>query len=137
MIAASLRRPSQSGLSRRAAFTLLEVLVVVAIIVVLASVASIAVFGELERAKDRKADQDMMALEKAYKLVVLANAGEVNSSNFQLGMLADRLEQGSASFNDPFGGQYQFTFQQGESGDERIQFFTFNKKGEKLVWPRY
>jgi general secretion pathway protein G len=138
MIAVSIRRPNQSRLSRRAAFTLLEVMVVVAIIVVLASVASIAVLGELERAKDRKAEQDMMALEKVYKMKVLESGGNLGPDNFQIGILADRLEQGSASFNNPYGtGQYQFRFVPGESGDMRIQFYTTNPKGVEINWPRY
>jgi general secretion pathway protein G len=138
MIAVSIHRPNQSRLSRRAAFTLLEVMVVVAIIVVLASVASIAVLGELERAKDRKAEQDMMALEKVYKLKVMETGGTLGPDSFQIEMLADRLEQGMASLQNPYGtGQYQFRFAPSESGVPRIQFYTQNPKGVEINWPKY
>lgn len=52
---------------RRAGFTLLEVLVVVAILVILAGVASISVFRYLEDAKVGRAKNDMLAIKKAYE----------------------------------------------------------------------
>jgi general secretion pathway protein G len=61
----------QRQAARRQAFTLMEVLVVVAILVILAGAASIYVFGELDRAKDDRAKADVSTLARAceaYKL---------------------------------------------------------------------
>lgn len=122
----------------RPGFTLLEVLVVVAILVILASVAGIAVFSFLDDAKVNKATLDMQALETAYKALALQNAGELNSSNFELSMLIPRITQGQAGLIDPWNQPYQFTFVQStDTGEERIQFSTINPKtGEQIVWPR-
>jgi general secretion pathway protein G len=135
MIALEARRRNLSG--RRSAFTLLEVLVVVAILVVLASVASIAVFRYLEESREDKATLDMQALEKSYKTLVVKSGGEVNSQNFNLGMLVPYLETGEAALIDPWGKPYMFRFGQSTAGDERIQFYTLNKDGTReLVWPK-
>lgn len=53
--------------NRRAGFTLLEVLVVVAILVILAGTAAISVFRYLEDAKVGRAKNDMLAIKKAYE----------------------------------------------------------------------
>jgi general secretion pathway protein G len=121
---------------RRNAFTLLEVLVVVAILVVLASVASIAVFRYLEESREDKATLDMQAMEKAYKALVLKTDQEVNASTFQLQMLTPYFDQGTNALVDPWGQPYNFRFGASEGGDERIQFFTTTPKGKELVWPR-
>src|SRR3954453_22212587 len=60
-----IRPPHTPRAARRAAFTLLEVLIVVAIIVVLAGVSSIYVFRYLEDAKEGRAKADVKTLEKA------------------------------------------------------------------------
>jgi prepilin-type N-terminal cleavage/methylation domain-containing protein len=62
----TVRTASQKA-ARRAGFTLLEVLVVVAILVILAGTASIAVFRYLEDAKVGRAKNDMLTIKKAYE----------------------------------------------------------------------
>lgn len=131
-----LLTPVRRTTTRRDAFTLLEVLVVVAILIVLASVATFAVLPQLEASKNSKAELDMKTLESAYKAVALESAGDVNSSTFNMGMLTQKLDQGSAALLDPWGQEYQFRFVASESGEERIQFFTTTPKGVQLVWPR-
>lgn len=122
----------------RPGFTLLEVLVVVAILVILASVAGIAVFSFLDDAKINKATLDMQALETAYKAISLQNGGDINSSNFDITQLIPRITQGQQGLIDPWQQQYQFRFiQSGDTGEERIQFYTYNPKtNEEIVWPR-
>ena len=66
MLLTTVQTARRSAL-RRAGFTLLEVLVVVAILVILAGVASISVFRYLEDAKVGRAKNDMLAIKKAYE----------------------------------------------------------------------
>ncbi len=114
----------------RSAFTLLEVLVVVAILVVLASVSSIYVFRYLEDAKKDKAIIDMQVLEKTYKAAIMKNGGE----EVTLQQMIPLLEQGSNALNDPWGGTYQMRMIQSEVGP-RPQFYTVHQ-GEEIFWPR-
>ena len=58
-------RTARRKAARRAAFTLLEVLIVVAILVILASAASISLFRYLEDAKVGRAKTDMRVIEQA------------------------------------------------------------------------
>jgi general secretion pathway protein G len=131
---------SQSRTRRlyRPGFTLLEVLVVVAILVILASVAGIAVFSFLDEAKENKATLDMQALETAYRAISLQSAGEIGPNNFDLSMLIPKITQGQAGLIDPWNNPYQFRFvQSSDTGEDRIQFFTFNPKTNvEIVWPR-
>jgi general secretion pathway protein G len=121
---------------RRSAFTLLEVLVVVAILVVLASVASIAVFKYLDDAKEDKAILDMQAIDRAYQSFCLKNGVDAGTE-INLDELAPLLEQGSQSLFDPWQQKYAMTPQQGENGQMRAQFHTTNPKNQKqLFWPR-
>ena len=68
-------QPRTRSVSRRAAFTLLEVLVVVAIILVLASVATVATMSSLEDAKIDKTKMNLKQAEKAAKTAITKNDG--------------------------------------------------------------
>jgi general secretion pathway protein G len=114
---------------RRAAFTLLEVLVVVAILLVLASVASIAVFRYLEEAKVDRAKLDMQALVTAYEGYQIKNGGVPPESVVEL---VPYLKQGQSALVDPWGNQYSYQILPTDTGD-RVQFFTTGNI--KVVWP--
>jgi general secretion pathway protein G len=108
---------------RRSAFTLLEVLVVVAILVVLASVASIYVFRYLEDAKIDKAKLQAKNIEKAAKSYILKNNG--SSEGLSLAALIappkPLLEGGQEAITTPFNEQYVLDIAQvNESGEENV-----------------
>lgn len=89
--------------TRRAAFTLLEVLIVVAILVILASAASIALFRYLEDAKVGRAKNDMRVIEQAYKKYYMEH-NLTWPENIQ--QIAPQLEQDQAGLIDPWGQMY-------------------------------
>lgn len=125
--------PTRNSARRRSAFTLLEVLVVVAILVVLASVASIAVFRYLDDAKKDKAMLDMQALETVYKSYVIKN--DVPPDAVTIQDLAPLMTQGGGAMVDPWGNPYQIRFVQGPT-EVRAQFFTVSPDGQEITWPR-
>jgi general secretion pathway protein G len=96
--------------SRRQAFTLMEVMVVVAILVILASVSSIFVFRYLEDAKLDKARADVQTLTRActaYKLRFQEFPASLDSlvrppDNGQPFMQSD------SDLKDPWGNMYQY-----------------------------
>jgi general secretion pathway protein G len=90
---------------RRAGFTLLEVLVVVAILVVLASVSSIYVFRYLEDAKIDKAKLQAANIAKAAKSYIIKNDGSTDGLSLQVLVAPPRpfLEGGNESIVTPFG----------------------------------
>ena len=96
---------------RRNAFTLLEVLVVVAILVVLASVSTIYVFRNLEEAKIKTARVQAGELAKAGKLFILSNNGSTDGLTLQA-LIAPPdggkpfMEGGVDALKTPFGGQF-------------------------------
>lgn len=135
MIAVSRNRSLAAVARKRSAFTLLEVLVVVAILIVLASVASIAVFRELDNAKESRAKLDMQALENSYKRLLLKDS-TIDPTTFDIQLLAGGLEQGTQGLYDPWGNVYQFDFVMSEFGEPRIRFFTVNpKNGNQISFP--
>ncbi len=97
MLTAARRRQA----TRRAAFTLLEVLVVVAILVILAGVASISIFRYMEDAKVGRAKADMQAIEKAYKTYYTQNGHWPESPQD----VAPLFDQGIQAFNSPWADQ--------------------------------
>ena len=103
LASARLTRPN---LTRRAAFTLVEVLVVVAIVVILASIGTLATFKFLE---DAKVDA---ARAKAEQLQVYARAWSAKNEGQQIStenifQLAEYAEDDQKALFDPWGGQYQ------------------------------
>jgi len=83
---------------RRAGFTLLEVLVVVAILVILAGVASISVFQYLEKAKVGRAKNDMLAIKKAYETFYTQQLDWPQDQS----QVYPLLEQGAQAFQSPW-----------------------------------
>ncbi len=90
---------------RRSAFTLLEVLVVVAILVVLASVSSIYVFKYLEDAKIDKSRLQAKTIEKAAKSYILRNQGSTDGLSLQALVAPPKpyLEGGNEAITTPWG----------------------------------
>lgn len=91
---------TRKRLSRRAAFTLLEVLVVVAILVILATVASIAVTRNLDDAKKSQAHLKAAAIAKAMESYYISpNSG--NTYPLTIQDLVSPSWGGSSFLNDP------------------------------------
>lgn len=89
--------------TRRAAFTLVEVLVVVAIVVILASVGTLATFKFLE---DAKVDT---ARAKAENLVTAVKTWQTKNDNQEvtdITVLIPYLEAGEKGLYDPWGNMY-------------------------------
>jgi general secretion pathway protein G len=97
-------RTARQKATRRAGFTLLEVLVVVAILVILAGVASISIFRYMEDAKVGRAKSDMRAIEGAIKTFYIQNGDWPPQDN--LAAIAPLLEQGQVALVDPWGQPY-------------------------------
>ena len=89
---------------RRAAFTLLEVLIVVAILVILAGAASVALFQNLEKAKIGRAKSDMRVIEQAINQYYLDHQEWPQPG--QLQVISPNLQQGTEALKDPWGNQY-------------------------------
>jgi general secretion pathway protein G len=132
-------RTARQKAARRAGFTLLEVLVVVAILVILAGVASISVFRYLEDAKVGAAKTSMQTLEQAVKKYYTENGEWPPNNNLQA--VAPYLDQGTQALVDPWGGQYQLqiiSFQDETDGTEKQRpQLMCQPKGNKppVYWP--
>ena len=122
---------TRNRLARRAAFTLLEVLVVVAILVILATVASIAVTRNLDDARKSKAQLQAAAIAKAMESYYI-NQNSGGQYPTTLGELQTPPWGGSSFLNDPQNdtvdpwGQ-QFQIQQAPSNDGATL-------GKPIVW---
>jgi prepilin-type N-terminal cleavage/methylation domain-containing protein len=129
------QRSFQTTSVRRAAFTLIEVLVVVTIVVILASVGTIATLKYLDDAKEDNAIMTMQALEQAAKTWEVKNGG---TQLTDISELVPYLEKGQQQLQDPWGGIYQFGHDDSmNTGNPRIFFFTTNPKtGLRVQWPR-
>jgi general secretion pathway protein G len=128
-------RPQHSTrAARRAAFTLLEVLIVVAIIVVLAGVSSLYVFRYLEDSKVNRCKADVQTIAKA------AQAYEI-----QFGQLPGSLQElvqppsGGKPFIeadaliDPWGKQYQYDQSGQHNNGLKPDVWTTNQDGTVTI----
>jgi len=129
---------SRRRATRRAAFTLLEVLIVVAILVILAGSASIALFKYLDDAKKGRAKADMMSIETALKKIYAEDGGNEwpQQGDPRVGQ---NLEQGQAGLTSPWGTPYTWQVKQMDTGGattERPVISCLNPKtGETINWP--
>jgi general secretion pathway protein G len=135
----SPRRPNSSGLLTRSAFTLLEVLVVVAILLVLASVG--AVYG-VRYMEDAKADATRM---KMQTLSSSCKAYYNKTGNFPTA-LTDLIqppdgnepfvEGGMDAITDAWGQPINYSLEQpAGGGGEYVPVFRTQHGNRTVVWP--
>jgi len=99
---------------RRSGFTLLEILIVVAIIVVVAGVGGVYLFGALDKGKADAAKAQMKALETAIEMYRLNNTNPPGS--LELLLQADVNNGGvpylkdSKAIIDPWGAMYIYNY---------------------------
>jgi general secretion pathway protein G len=130
LASARLTRPN---LTRRAAFTLVEVLVVVAIVVILASIGTLATFKFLEDAKVDAARQKAEQLQMYAKTWMTRNDGaEIQD----ISVLAQYAEDDQKALFDPWGNPYQITWVSDPvSGRQRLFIFTVRESnGQQLTY---
>ncbi|HEV3142275.1 MAG TPA: type II secretion system protein GspG [Gemmataceae bacterium] len=123
----------QQPVSRcRTAFTLMEVLVVVAIILILASVGGIFVFRYLDQAKEDMAKAGTKSLEtgcNAYKL----KYGEYPPNLQQLIQPPDGAPfVEPAALNDPWGRPYQYDPNGAHNNKMKPDIWTIGTSGQEL-----
>jgi general secretion pathway protein G len=126
MLLASVRTARQRA-ARRAGFTLLEVLVVVAILVILAGVATIATTSYLENAKKSKAHLGCKSLAQTIEGYTMNPANPEGLFPNQLGDLlqppfggTSLLRNGQDDLMDPWGKQYSMEQAQRADGTSYI-----------------
>jgi general secretion pathway protein G len=124
-------QPRTRSVTRRSAFTLLEVLVVVAIILVLASVATVAVLQIQKENKGDAAKINAMNLEKALKTYILKNDGNPPGSIQDILRYVDGSDPNKLI--DPWGQQYQIGSADNGTGTVNYYIFTTNPDtGEQI-----
>lgn len=111
--------------SRRYAFTLVEVLVVMAIIVILAGIASVGVMRYLDNAKELTAETRMKNLYTAYTTYYTRTGGmSWPSDPAELIQPGDGgkayLDGGMEAITSPWGQQFTVTFQETSSGEKPV-----------------
>lgn len=131
-------RLSHPRATRRAAFTLLEVLVVVAIIVILAGVGTFAYMRYLSDAKKTQAQLKAKTISTAIE----SYYANPNSNQQYPSQLTDLLvppwggtsflKNGQEDLYDPWGNQYQIQFIQGADGSTQPVVFTTADDGTAI-----
>jgi len=120
----------------RAAFTLLEVLVVVAILVILAAVAGIYVFGYLADAKVDTAQQTIAMFETQCKAYMAKNGGDPPQTLMELVQPTNGksplVDGGPTALINPWGGQYVMEIGQDNYGNPDPIVYTQTDRGVML-----
>jgi general secretion pathway protein G len=109
-------RTARRKAARRAAFTLLEVLIVVAILVILASAASVSLFRYLEDAKVGKAKAEMNTILGAIKKYY-SEQQQWPPEGANLAQSIGPLIEGNPQVLDPWQNPYQFKLEAEQQND--------------------
>src|SRR5947207_15916544 len=129
------RSPS-SRVAARSAFTLLEVLIVVAILVVLAGVSSIYVFRYLHDAKVDAAKTSATTLSKACQAYEIRYGGRPESL-LQLIQPPDAgkpfIEGGQEALVDPWGQPFQYDPSGPRHGGQKPDIFTLDPDTQQPI----
>jgi len=133
---------TRKSASRRSAFTLIEVLVVVAILVILATIAAIYVPKQLNEAKKGTAVTGCATIAKAIDSYMLSSSNPGTSDEEKMpqspsqlvnpGWSTSFLPDGQQSLKDPWGNDYQFKQAQKEDGSPYIIVFTHAPDGTPI-----
>jgi general secretion pathway protein G len=123
-------QPRSALIRRRSAFTLLEVLVVVAIILVLASVATVAVLNVMRDSKGDTARIQAINLEKSVKMYMAKHTDAPPPQTLQeVIRFIDGADVDPTKLLDPWGQQFQIGYT--ESGNPYV-FTTNGDTGEMI-----
>jgi general secretion pathway protein G len=133
--------PTRLTLRSRAAFTLVEVLVVVAILVILASVGTIGLLRYLDTAKITNARMQAQNIEKAMKSYrITSDLGWPSDLTQLIGGDNQRpfLDGGQKALIGPWGNPYQFSIEADPNGtgDEIPVVWTLDDRGRRVAWPK-
>ena len=130
-----VRPNTASRVAARSAFTLLEVLIVVAILVVLASVSSIFVFRYLDDAKIGAAKTSAAAISRAIEAYEIKFGSQPESLQ-QLIQPPDGgkpfIEGGQEALVDPWGRQFQYDASGPRHGGQKPDVFTLDPQGQPI-----
>ena len=132
-------RPAHAATKLRRAFTLLEVLVVMAIILIIAGGATFAAMGYLARAKVNGAYTQMAKIQQAVKAYAIQNDGNYPEN---LNVLVNDpsgkplLEGNTLAITDPWGKPYQLTVQTDSTGSVVPRIMTTDDSGKQIFWPK-
>jgi general secretion pathway protein G len=107
-------KPSQFARVRHSAFTLVEVMVVMAIIVILASLATVGTMRYLNNAKELTDEARATQIVKAYLTEFNRSGGDVWPEDPS--MVATYLDKGTSDLVNPWNVPYQVTIEDTESG---------------------
>lgn len=135
------RIPESPRLTRRSrdAFTLVEVLVVVAILVILAGVATVGLLRYLDDAKINNARLNAQNIQKAMKAFRVNTDQDFPRDPYLLiGGDGGRsyLEGGEKAITDPWGKRYILDVATDANGEEVPVAYTTDPQGRKIAWPR-
>ncbi len=127
-------RTTRRKAGRRAAFTLLEVLIVVAILVILASAASISLFRYLDDAKVGKAKAEMNTILGAVKKYYSEKLDWPDPNSLQ--QTVGPMIEGNPTLQDPWGGVYRLDVRgeaQADGTQSQRPFITCQPPGKPMI----
>lgn len=120
-----MNQPVQNPNPRRratAGFSLIELLVVIVILGILGTVAGVAIFPNIFKAREQKAKEMILELDKAIKMYGLANTSRKPDSLEELVEPTDISDSGYLDTNqvplDPWGNPFEYRPPTSPTGDD-------------------